>query len=175
MGNNYKKPLNVPKYRINDELYGKYDVRITGEGIESRVMPLYEAKKIAEEMQLDIIEINSKATPPIMRIASYDKMMYEMKKNAKKANKGSKPLKEIQLSVSISEHDLQTKANNARKFIESGNKVKTVLTMKGREMQRKEENKKSILEFILKLEDVAVPEGAIKEDGNKVTVILKKK
>jgi translation initiation factor IF-3 len=174
MGKN-KNYLNVPKFRINDELNGNYDVRIVGDGIESKVVPLTEAKKIAERMELDLIELNTKAAPPIMKIASYEKMLYEMKKAAKKNKQVAKPLKEIQLSVNITEHDLQTKANNARKFIENGNKVKATLTMKGRELLRKEESKRSILQFIVMLEDVAVPESQLREEGNKTIVILKKK
>ena len=167
--------FNPISYRINDELRGDYDVRITGEGIDSRVVPLSEAKKIAESMELDLIEINTSIRPPIMRIASYEKMVYEMKKAAKRNKQQTKPLKEVQLSVNISEHDLKTKANNARKFIENGNKVKTILTMRGRELLRREENKRSILEFIVMLEDVAVPESQPRDDGNKTIVILKKK
>ena len=167
--------FNLPKFRINDEIYGNYDVRITGEGIESRVLPLKEAKAVAEKMELDLIEINPSTQPPIMKIASYEKLMYEIKKNAKKNKNTAKPLKEIQLSVNITEHDLQTKANNAKKFIENGNKVKATLTMKGRELSRREESKRSILEFIVMMEDVAVPEFQPRDDGNKTIVILKKK
>ena len=167
--------LNLPKFRINDEIYGNYDVRITGEGIESRVVPLKEAKGIAESLELDLIEINPSTQPPIMKIASYEKLMYEIKKNAKKNKQTAKPLKEIQLSVNITEHDLQTKANNARRFLADGSKVKATLTMKGRELSRREENKRSILEFIVMMEDVAVPEFQPRDDGNKTIVILKKK
>lgn len=170
-----KNCSNVPNFRINDEIHGYNDVRIVGDGIESRIVSLGEAKRIAEDMVLDLIEINSKANPAILKIASYEKMMYEIKKNAKKNKQLAKPLKEIQLSVNISEHDLQTKANNARKFIENGNKVKVTLTMKGRELLRREESKRSILEFIVMLEDVSVPESQLKDDGNKTVVILKKK
>ena len=170
-----KNCLNVPSFRVNDELRGTYDVRIIGEGIESKVVKLEEAKKIANGMELDLIEINAKASPPILKIASYEKMIYELKKNAKKNKQSAKPLKEIQLSVNITEHDLQTKANNARKFIENGNKVKATLTMKGRELSRREDSKRSILEFIVMLEDVAVPEAQLRDDGNKTIVILKKK
>jgi translation initiation factor IF-3 len=102
-------------------------------------------------------------------------MLYELKKVAKKAKQNVKPLKEIQLSVNIATHDLQTKANNARKFIEEGSRVRVTLTMKGRELSRREENKKSILEFIVMMEDVAVPEAAPRDEGNKTSVILKKK
>ena len=104
-----------------------------------------------------------------------DKMLYELKKSAKKNKQQAKPLKEIQLSVNIAKHDLETKANNARKFIEDGSRVRVILTMKGRELSRREENKKSILEFIVLLEDVATPEAAPRDEGNKTTVILKKK
>lgn len=169
------KNFNAPSFRINDELHGNYDVRIIGDNIESKVVTLEEAKKIAYDAELDLIEINSKVSPPIMRIASYEKLIYEMKKNAKKNKQTAKPVKEIQLSVNISEHDLQTKANYAKRFIEDGSKVKVTLTMKGRELSRKEENKRSILEFIVMLEDVAVPESQLRDDGNKTIVTLKKK
>lgn len=170
-----KSSFNAPNFRINDELHGDYDVRVIGDGIESRIVTLEEAKKIAYGMELDLIEINAKNSPPIMKIASYEKLIYELKKNAKKNKQTAKPLKEIQLSVNISEHDLQTKANNARKFIENGNKVKATLTMKGRELTRRDENKRSILEFIVMLEDVAIPESQLRDDGNKTIVVLKKK
>ena len=163
------------KFRINDEIRGDYEVRIVGNKIESKVVSLSEAKKIAEDMELDLIEINANAKPPIMKIASYEKMIYELKKSAKKNKHATKPLKEIQLSVNISEHDLTTTANNARKFIESGSKVKVTLTMKGREVLRREENKRSLLEFIVMLEDIAVPEAKLRDDSNKTIVILKKK
>ena len=170
-----KNVFKMPTFRINDEIKGYNDVRIVGEGIESRVVSLDEAKKIAEGMELDAIEINPTTQPPIVKIASYEKMVYEMKKAAKKNKQTAKPLKEIQLSVNITEHDLETKANNARKFIENGNKVKVTLTMKGRELMRRDINKRSMLEFIVMLEDVAIPESQLRDDGNKTIVILKKK
>lgn len=171
-----KNGLNLPTFRINDELRGNYDVRITGENIESKVLPLSEAKKIAESMQLDLIEISSHAKPPVMKIASYEKMIYNLKKALKEKKKNaSKPLKEVQLSVSISEHDMQTKANNAKKFLDDGSKVKVVLSMKGRELSRRDENKKSLLDFIVMLEDVATPEAMPRDEGNRTVVILKAK
>lgn len=165
----------MPKFRVNEEIKGYDTVRIVGENIESKVVTMAEAKKTANSMEMDLIEINSASSPPIVKIASYEKMMYELKKAAKKNKQNAKPLKEIQLSVNISEHDLKTKANNARKFIDDGSRVKVTLTMKGREMARREENKRSILEFIVMLEDVATPEAQLRDDGNKTTVILKKK
>ena len=170
-----KKEIQLPKFRINDDLKGNYDVRITGENIKSEVVSLNKAKSIAESMDLDLIEINANTPIPIMRIASYEKMMYGFKKNAKKKKQNTVKLKEIQLTVNISEHDLATKANHAKKFLEDGNKVKVTLTMKGREVARREENKKSLLQFIVMLEEEAVPEAQPKDDGNRTIVILKKK
>ena len=163
------------KFRVNDEIRFNGSVRIVGNGIESQVLPMSEARKIAEGMELDLVQIQGNLDIPIIKICNYEKMLYELKKVAKKAKQNVKPLKEIQLSVNIATHDLQTKANNARKFIEEGSRVRVTLTMKGRELSRREENKKSILEFIVMMEDVAVPEAAPRDEGNKTSVILKKK
>ena len=144
-----KNAFNLPNFRVNDEIRGFDDVRIIGDGIESKVVSLEEAKKIAYGMELDLIEINSKVAPPILKIASYEKFIYELKKNAKKNKQTAKPVKEIQL--------------------------KATLTIKGRELTRREESKRSILEFIVMLDDVAVPESQPRDDGNKTIVVLKKK
>ena len=163
------------KFRVNDEIRFKGNVRIVGDGIESKVVSMTEANEIADEMGLDLVEIQGKLEIPIIRICNYEKMLYELKKTAKKNKQTIKPLKEIQLSVNIAKHDLETKANNARKFIEDGSRVRVTLSMKGRELTRREENKKSILEFIVLLEDVAVPEAALRDEGNKTFVTLKRK
>ena len=93
-------------YRINDDIYGYSQVRIIGDDVESKVVSLKEAKNIAESMDLDLIEINSKVNPPILRICDYSKFLYELKKNAKKNKQTQTQVKEIQLSVSIAQHDL---------------------------------------------------------------------
>jgi translation initiation factor IF-3 len=126
-------------------------------------------------MELDLVEIKGKSDVPIVRVCNYEKMLYELKKNSKKNKQQAKPLKEIQLSVNIAKHDLETKANNAKKFIEDGSRVRVTLSMKGRELFRREENKKSILEFIVMMSDVAVLEATPKDEGNKTVAILKKK
>lgn len=170
-----KKNNPTPRFRVNDEIRFSGDVRIVGEGIESKVVPILEARRIAESMELDLVEIQGKLEIPVLKVCNYEKMLYEIKKNAKKNRQVVKPMKDIQLSVNIAKHDLETKANNARKFINDGSRVRVVLTMKGRELSRREENKKSILEFIVMLEDVAVPEAPLRDDGNKTTVILKRR
>lgn len=175
MGKQIKSNIKEMSYRINDEIRNYDSVRIVGENVESQVMSLYDAKKLAEKMELDLIEINPKSNPPIMRIGNYEKLIYEMKRNAKKNKQKVSELKEIQLSVNIAQHDLETKAKKATEFLNDGHKVKVILTMKGRELNRREENKRSIFEFIVMLEDVASCESNLKDEGNKTVVILKKK
>ena len=165
--------------RVNEEIDYADDkkVRIIGDNVESRVVSFKEAKMISSYMNKDLIEINDKQEIPIIKLENYDKYVYELKKQAKvqKQNSNKGKLKEIQLSVNIASNDLKTKANKAREFIEGDNKVKVILTMKGRELARREENKKSIFEFISILEDVAVPENMPKDEGNKTIAILKRK
>jgi len=163
------------KFKVNEEIRLHGNVRVVGECIESKVVSIEEARRIAESMGLDLVDLGGRQETPVLKVCNYEKMVYEMKKAAKKNKQHTKPLKDIQLSVNIAKHDMETKANNARKFIEDGCRVRVTLTMKGRELSRREENKKSILEFIVMLEDVAVPEAVPRDDGNKTSVILKKK
>ena len=177
MANKYnKKTIDVPHYRINDEITFTGNVRIVGDGIESRILDISEARELAESMGLDLIDINTHAKPAVLRIANYEKMIYEMKKSLKKAKQNqTKPMKEVQLSANIADHDIQTKASKATEFLNDGSKVKVVLTLKGRELTRRDENKRSLLKFIECLDEVAVPESTIRDEGNKTIIILKKK
>lgn len=163
------------RFRVNDEIIVNGNVRIVGEGIESKVVDIEDARKIADTINMDLVLINDSQEIPILRICNYEKMLYELKRNEKKNKHNSKPLKEIQLTVNIARHDLETKANNARKFLEDGSRVKVVLSMKGRELTRRDDNKRSILEFIVMLEDIAVPESVPHDEGNRTIVVLKRK
>ena len=170
-----KKADLTARFRVNDEIRFHGNVRIVGEGIESRVVSMAEAKGIAEEMEMDLVELQTKGDIPVIRLCQFDKFIYEMKKAMKKNKQNTHQLKEVQLKVNIAKHDLETKANNARRFLNEGHKVKVVLTMKGRELSRRDENKRAILEFIVMMEDIAVPESTPRDEGNKTIVILKKK
>lgn len=171
------KPINkksqTADFRINTEITNVRECRVVGEGFSNNVMPFGEALRLAESMEMDLIEINGKVNPPIMRIAPYDKFLYQMKKKAKAAKQQPQQIKEIRLGANTAENDLNTKARHAAEFIKDGDKVRVVLTLKGREMSRREENKKSIYEFITMLEGVAIPESMPKDEGKKTIVILK--
>lgn len=171
-----KKANNVREYRINDELdYAKNaKVRIVGNNVESKVVTFEDAVNIAESLELDLIEIQNNGKEPILRIQSYEKFLYEQKKHNKK-QKPTSQLKEIPLSVNIADHDLATKVAQAKRFIADGDKVKLVLSMRGRELSRREYSKESFRKFIEMMSDVAVLEAAPKDEGNKSFAILKKK
>ena len=179
MAKKQKGGISIDEPRINDEIFGYDKVRLIykssdGEN-KSEVISIEEARRRAEKEEKDLIEINPKSDPPIVKIEDYSKYLYELKKALKNNKKPSTVLKEIQLSANIAVNDLTVKANKARKFISEGDKVKVVLTMRGRELSRRDESKKSLYEFIDTLSDVSVPEALPRDEGNKCTVILKKK
>jgi translation initiation factor IF-3 len=158
---------------INDEIRDYSEVRIIGDGIESKVISLSDAKNLASQMELDLVEINNKVNPPILRICNYSKFLYELKKSAKKNKQVTSQIKEIQLSVNIASHDLETKVKQAMNFLSHGDKVKVTLTMKGRELSRREENKRSIYLFLEMIGSSGIVE-SMKDESNKTIVILKK-
>ena len=178
-----KKKDTVIEPRINDEIRGYNDVRLIykkhhGENSSedfNKLTTLQEAKRIAERMNLDLVEINGRATPAILRVCDYSKYLFELKKSLKQKHKNTTTVKEVQLSVNITEHDMSIKAKKAESFITNGDKVKVVLTMKGRELSRRDISKKPIYMFVDMLSDVAIPESMPKDEGNKCVVILKKK
>lgn len=179
---NFKKKNGFNEPRINNEIVGVENVRLIYKSNKpeeeqqeiNQVMSIKEARQLSREMELDLIEINDKTKPPIVKLANYSKYLYELKKSQKK-NKAAPSLKEVQLKTNIASHDLEIKANKAREFLKEGHKVKVTLTMRGRELSRKEESKKCMYEFITLLEDDAIPESMPRDENNKSVVILKKK
>lgn len=171
-----KNVKNTLSFKVNDEIKLNSElVRIVGNSIESKVIPFDEAKKIAESKGLDLIEINSKVNPAIIKMDDYSKFLFDQKKIARKTKQKVMQIKEIQLTTNIGLNDLETKVKKAIEFIEDGNKVKVVLTMKGRELSRREDSKKSLYQFIDKTKEVAVAESLPKDEGNKCIVTLKHK
>lgn len=170
------------RIRKNDEI-NYFEARViykeskdsSSENDFNKVMKVSDAKKLAYGKGLDLIEINGKVNPPILKIYDYTKYIWELKQAEKKKKKNAVDTKEIQLSVNISSHDLQTKVNHAKEFIRKGNKVRVILTMKGRELTRKEESSRSFYEFLNMMGEDISYETSPKSDGNKIMTIIKKK
>lgn len=108
-------------------------VRLVGEG-SNEIVPTEMALRQADEQGLDLVIVSDKSDPPVVRIQDFKKLEYE-KKKAKKKQATSSELKEIQLKVNISDHDLETKINAIKRFLERGDKVKVTVRLKGRERE----------------------------------------
>lgn len=166
--------------RVNDEIkYAEarviYVERNSSDGANdfNKIMKVSDAKKFADSVNLDIIEINATSNPPILKIDDYKRHVWEMKQTLKK--KTVVDTKEIQLSVNISKHDMETKAKHALSFIEKGKKVRIVLIMRGRELGRRDESSKSFYEFLSLMGDNIAYDSAPKDEGNKLITIIRKK
>ena len=178
-----KKDLVEP--RINYEITGQKEVRLiykehkdcVSENDFNKIVSWGEAVALSKKYGLDLIEINPKSVPIIVKLEDYSKYLYELKKQLKNKNKKTTVLKEIQLTANISLHDLEIKVKKAMEFIEDGDKVKVVLTLKGRELTRREESKKSFLMFIEKMIDsgMASFDCTPKDEDKKSYVIFKKR
>jgi len=170
-----KRPEIKRKHKINQELTFP-EVRLVGRG-EPVVMTTQEAQKIAYSEEKDLILINENQNPPIVRIEDYNKFLYEQEKAEKEkkrlANKSQ--LKEIQLSVNISDHDLETKAKKGREFLKDGDKVKVVISLKGREKANPSRGELVMLKFATSVEEFGIPESMPKLESGKWIMMMKTK
>jgi translation initiation factor IF-3 len=132
---------------------------------------------MAKEANLDLVKIAPTAKPPVCKIVDYGKYRYEQARREKEAKKKQKvtEVKEIHLSPNIDVNDLTTKANQARKFVEKGNKVKVALRFRGREMAHMATGKEVLDDFFEKLSDVAVVEKPAKLEGRSMIMVLAQK
>lgn len=152
---------------INEQIRDR-EIRLIGEdGEQLGIMSAREAMKIAQEAELDLVKIAPAAKPPVCKIIDYGKYKYEQARKEKEAKKKQKTVevKEVRLSPNIDTNDLNTKINNAKKFISKGNKVKVTLRFRGREMAHVQQSKHILDDFAETLADVAVVEN--RQNGRK--------
>lgn len=137
-------------------------------------MSAKDAQKIANSKSLDLVKIAPQAKPPVCKIMDYGKYKYELAKKEKEARKNQKivDVKEIRLSPSIETHDLSVKANNAIKFLKSGDKVKVSMRFRGRELSNISKGQGVIKQFASMLEEVSVVEKEAKLEGKQMIMIL---
>ena len=161
---------------INGQIRDR-EVRVIGtDGEQLGVMSARDAQKLADEAELDLIKIAPKAKPPVCKIMDYGKFRYEQQKREKEAKKKQHVVetKEIRLSPNVEMNDLKTKANNARKFITKGDKVKVTLRFRGREMAHISSSAHVLDDFAKMLEDIAQVSKAAKLEGRNMTMFLEK-
>ena len=162
---------------INEQIRDK-EVRLIGtEGEQLGVMSAKDAMKLAREAELDLVKIAPKAQPPVCKIIDYGKYRYELARKEKEAKKKQKTIdvKEVRLSPNIDTNDLNTKVNQARKFLAKGDKVKVTLRFRGRELAHVNQSKVILDDFAKQLEDVAVVDKAAKFEGRSMIMFLSEK
>lgn len=163
------------KHKLNSEVRFP-QVRVIGD-YNGEVMSSFEASKIAREEGKDLILITENAKPPVVRIEDYNKFLYDISKREKETKKNQKrnETKEIKLSVNIADHDLGVKSKKGIEFLQSGDRVKVTLLMKGRQNMMKDQAELVMLKFADLLEEVGVPESLPKLDGKKFMMFVKPK
>ena len=143
-------------------------------GVQLGVMPPFEALRIARERSLDLVEISPNAVPPVCKIQDYGKYLYEKDKSDRAARKSQKTIviKEVKFSVTVDEHDYQTKKNQAVKFLTDGDKVKASLRFKGRQMAHRDLGYKIINRLIMDVGETGVVEFMPRMEGTTLHAIL---
>ncbi len=162
---------------INEQVRDREVRVISASGEQLGIMSAKEAMKIARESELDLVKIAPNAKPPVCKIIDYGKYRYELARKEKEAKKKQKTIevKEVRLSPNIDKNDLNTKINQARKFLSKGDKVKVTLRFRGRELAHVNSSKVILEEFAKELEDIAVKDKAPKFEGRSMIMFLTEK
>lgn len=171
----FSEVKNISKdFSINEEIREKEVRVISNDGEAIGIISSAEARRIAEEKDLDLVMISPNAKPPVCKIMDYGKFIYEQSKKEKEAKKKQKVIniKEIRVSLTIEEHDIDIKAKNARKFLLDGDKVKITVRFRGREMELSHIGERILDKFATKLEDVCLIEKKPKKEGRNMTMVL---
>lgn len=159
---------------INEEINAS-QVRLVGDNIpEQGIYPIVKALQMAEELELDLVEISAKADPPVCKIMDYQKYVYQQKKKAKemKSNAAKVVIKEIRFGPNTDEHDFQFKLKHAQEFLQEGSKVKATIFFRGRSIMFKDQGEKQLLRFAVELEDYGRAESMPQLEGKRMTMIL---
>ena len=151
---------NKDEHRINERIRGVKEVRLVGDNVTMGIYPIQEALRIANEQELDLVEISPTANPPVCKVMDYQKFCYQQKKKAKeaKANAAKVVVKEIRFGPQTDDHDYEFKLRHAKEFLQEGCKVKAYVFFKGRSILFKEQGEVLLARFAQDLQDVGKPD-----------------
>src|SRR3989338_1971534 len=164
------------QHKINAKITSR-EIRLVVEGAEPQVMSTYDAIKLAEEQEIDLVEISPNAVPPVCKIMDYRKFLYNQKRKQKelKAKQSKVVLKEIRFGPNTDDHDFQFKLAHARKFLEEGSKVKAYVFFRGRTIVFKDRGEILLLKFVQELSDIGALEQMPKLEGKRMIVMINPK
>ncbi len=164
----------ISELLINEEIREREVRVIDADGTQLGIMATKDALRIAQEKELDLINIAPQAKPPVCKILDYGKYRFEQAKREKEAKKKQKVIevKEVRLSPNIEDHDMETKARMAVKFLQGGDKVKVSVRFRGRELTRTEVGKVVLDQFVKSIADYAEVEKTPKMEGRSMVMFL---
>ena len=164
------------QHRINNHIRAK-EVRLVGDNVEQGVYPIQEALRIADEMELDLIEISPTAEPPVCKILDYNKFLYQLKKRQKeqKAKAAKVVVKEIRFGPQTDDHDYNFKLKHAIGFLKEGAKVIAYVFFKGRSILFKEQGEVLLLRFVNDLEEYGKVETMPVLEGKRMIIMISPK
>ena len=165
-----------PEHRINERIR-VLQVRLVGDNVTVGVYPTADALKIAQEQELDLVEISPTADPPVCKVIDYKKFLYEKKKKEKemKANSKQSEVKEIRFTPGTDDHDFNFKAKHAENFLKDGNKVKAYVQFKGRAIMFQDRGQLLLLKFAERLAEAGTLESMPKLEGKRMFAIFQPK
>ena len=172
--NRGRRPAKENPNRINNEITAP-TVRVVGDNVEPNlVLPIAKAIALADEMELDLVEISPNAEPPVCRIVDYQKFLYQQKKKQKeiKAKQTKVVIKEIRFGPQTDDHDFNFKLRHAENFLKEGAQVQAYVFCRGRSIVFKEQGEILLLRFATALEDIAKVEVMPTLEGKKMNMIL---
>lgn len=160
--------------QINEEIRDKEVRVIDSDGTQLGVMPIAEAMRLADEKNTDLVKIAPQAKPPVCKIMDYGKYRFEQAKREKEAKKNQRviEIKEVRLSLNIDTHDFETKANQAIKFLKSGNRVKVSIRFRGREMAHPENGLVTMSKFAEAVSEYGIVEKPAKLEGRSMLMFI---
>ena len=147
---------------------------IAPDGVQIGELELKKALIVAEQLDLDLVEVSPESKPPVARLMDYGKYKYELAQKAKESRKKQVKIsvKEIQLKPKIDTHDFKIKLNKSRKFLDSGDKVKFTMRFRGRVAEHPEFGQKVLDNYIEELSDIAMVESTSNPDGKSLTMVM---
>lgn len=163
--------------RINEKIVGVREVRLVGDNVEQGIYSYQEAIRIADDQNLDLVEISPNAEPPVCRVVDYQKFLYAKKKKEKeaKANQKKVEVKEIRFGPQTDDHDYNFKLKHAQGFLKDGNKVKAYVFFRGRSIVFKEQGELLLARFAEDLAEFGRPEAVPKLEGKRMILNLSPK
>lgn len=160
--------------RINEEIRAKEIRVVSSDGEQLGIMSVKDAIKLAQEKELDLVEVAPAAKPPVCRIMDYGKYRYEQSKREREARKKQRVIevKEVRMTPKIEAHDFQVKVKAAQKFLKDGDKVKAIIRFRGREIVHAELGKTLLMQLYDNVRDSAVIEREPKIEGKSMIMII---